>query len=435
MTTSGSSCPIANAHKRMEDAHHLWHEALEAYNNPEYFRVKLNGCITTLRTVTWLIQKEKSNIPEFDSWYKPWQAKMRKDPILRWLVDARNKIEKEGDLDTKSTAFVSIHSSRFSSPILSLSVDPFKPTLEIAKVIATGSNVAERLNKNGALRVERRWVANNLPKVELLEALAQAYGFMNSIINSAHTHMGLRETCVMRISEKGKSEVVLETKHLKGRLPCMAGVDEGRAIWINLSDGEARELMSSKMAIKEKEIIPAVERYNLQDFPFDLDDSDSSWQEKAKSLMELAKRVLQMDHYHDTFLYLKFPSSGTEMREVEVAEPGEWMIFWNKLAAKIEQNGASGLIAISEIWIAPFDPHNPYANAGDSTERKEALQVVAAEANGKEITWTTVFKREGKEIKFGQTKETVGVMKVNSFLEPIRQVWMKRQSLDNSSPD
>lgn len=435
MATSGSSCPIASAHKRMEDAHHLWHEALEAYNNPENFRVKLNGCITTLRTVTWLIQSAKSNIPEFDSWYKPWQEKMKKDLILRWLVDARNKIEKEGDLDTKSSALVSVCSSRFSSSVLELTMDPFKTTSEIAREMAGSPDVEIGIKKNGALRVERRWLANNLPEVELLEALSHVYGFMNCLIDSAHGQIGLQETCVMRLREKGQPEKVLETKHLKGRLPCMVGVTENRAIWINLSDGQSRELLSFQVETKKEDEKHAVQHYSLEDFSYGSKDSKPSWQEMARNFMEMAKRVLQKDHFHDTFIFLKFPNGGVEIRKVDVTAPGEWPVFWNKLAAKIEQNGASGLIGISEIWFAPYDRHSPYANAGDSSERKEALQVVAAEANGKEITWITVFKREGKEIEFGETKETVGVLKANSFLEPIRQVWMKRQISDNSPSD
>jgi hypothetical protein len=437
MATSGLSCPIASAHKRMEDAHHLWHEALEAYNNPEDFRVKLNGCITTLRTVTWLIQKTKPNIPEFDSWYKPWQEKMRKDPIMRWLVNARNKIEKEGDLDTKSSALVSVCSSRFSSSVLELTMDPFKPTSEIAREIAGSPDVEIGLKRNGALRVERRWLANNLPEVELLDALSHVYGFLNSLISSAHSQIGLQETCVMRLSEKGQPEKVLETKHLKGRLPCMVGVAEDRAIWVNLSNGNFRDVLRLPLEIKKekKDLNYAAKRYSPKDFSFGAEGLKPSWQEMARNFMEMAKRVLQKDHFHDTFIFLKLPNGEVEINEVEIAEPGDWSVFWNKLAAKMEQNGASGLIVISEIWIAPFDPHNPYANAAYSSERNEALRVVAAEANGKEISWITVFKREGTEIKFDETKETIGILKENSFLEPIRKVWTKRQSLDNSPPD
>ena len=86
----------------MEDAHRLWHHALESYFDPEAFRVALQNCIQTLRTVTWLLQNNKRHIPNFDAWYSAWQDKMRADNVMRWLVNSRNKIEKQGDLGTHS---------------------------------------------------------------------------------------------------------------------------------------------------------------------------------------------------------------------------------------------------------------------------------------------------------------------------------------------
>src|ERR1035437_5379331 len=47
--------------------------------------------------------KVKKKLRGFDAWYAERQISMRTDPILKWLVGARNKIEKQGDLNTRST--------------------------------------------------------------------------------------------------------------------------------------------------------------------------------------------------------------------------------------------------------------------------------------------------------------------------------------------
>jgi hypothetical protein len=41
---------------------------------------------------------------EFEEWYGAWQEKMRADERMRWLVEARNTVEKQGDLDLHSIA-------------------------------------------------------------------------------------------------------------------------------------------------------------------------------------------------------------------------------------------------------------------------------------------------------------------------------------------
>jgi hypothetical protein len=62
-------CPLTKVHGRMDDAHRLWHEALNKYFLPNEFRIAVQYCIQTLRTVSFLLQNSKSLIPDFDAWY------------------------------------------------------------------------------------------------------------------------------------------------------------------------------------------------------------------------------------------------------------------------------------------------------------------------------------------------------------------------------
>ncbi len=97
-----SHCPLAGVDRRLEDAHQHWHRAEQAYFNPEPFRVAIQTAIQTLRTVTFILQNKKQNIPEFDAWYGDWQEKLKSDSLMRRMVEARNKIEKRGDLEVHS---------------------------------------------------------------------------------------------------------------------------------------------------------------------------------------------------------------------------------------------------------------------------------------------------------------------------------------------
>jgi hypothetical protein len=101
-TLHSRSCPLAAVHRRLEDLHQQWHQAETEYFEPERFRVAVQSAIQTLRTVTFILQNHKRIIRDFDRWYSSWQTQLKSDPLMRWMVDARNKIEKEGDLEANS---------------------------------------------------------------------------------------------------------------------------------------------------------------------------------------------------------------------------------------------------------------------------------------------------------------------------------------------
>jgi len=65
------------------------------------------------RSTTFVIQNLRSIVgeKEFEQWYAPHQAAMKADPVMRYFVEARNNLEKQGRLDTA----VSAHIHNFNS--------------------------------------------------------------------------------------------------------------------------------------------------------------------------------------------------------------------------------------------------------------------------------------------------------------------------------
>lgn len=101
-------CPIGGTHTRLQQGHRLWHQMQAEYTNPDAFCANLNATIQALRSVTFIIQKEHDAIPDFEQWYEGWRERMKRDPLMKWLVEARNRIEKEGDPKTYSSARVGV---------------------------------------------------------------------------------------------------------------------------------------------------------------------------------------------------------------------------------------------------------------------------------------------------------------------------------------
>src|SRR3989338_11183952 len=223
-------CPLISVHRRMDEAHNLWHEALASYAYTEKFRLSLNSCIQTLRNVTFHLQKQKDVISNFDDWYAPWQQKMAQNEVMKWLIRARNIVVKEGDLETKSMCRVSVVSSYLEPPYVEYEVNPLKKHTQIAnerQIIELPKHILE----NGTLRVERRWVVNDLPQWELLDALAKSYGVLSELVNDCHKHMGISKTRVAEVKPDGNCQLYnLPTEHLRGQLPCMATTMQTRTL-------------------------------------------------------------------------------------------------------------------------------------------------------------------------------------------------------------
>lgn len=175
-------CPIPNSHRRLLEAHTLWHAAEQAYANEDLFRIHLNSVIQALRNTTWVLQNEKRAIPEFPAWYGSWQERVQADGAMRWLVEARNEVVKQGDLVTKSTARVGIIASWLDNRVLGeTEVRAVLGPRDVAAAIAADMKNAgqsaelERAKReDAAIVVERRWVVDTMPDRELLELLARS---------------------------------------------------------------------------------------------------------------------------------------------------------------------------------------------------------------------------------------------------------------------
>src|ERR1700704_4142167 len=75
-----------------------------SYLDPPEFRRNLNAALEALRSTTWVLQKACNGDSKLEAWYRDQQEWMRKDEIMRWLVSTRNRVVKQGDLDSHSTA-------------------------------------------------------------------------------------------------------------------------------------------------------------------------------------------------------------------------------------------------------------------------------------------------------------------------------------------
>lgn len=60
------------------------------------FGYNVEAAIVFGRSVTFHLQKEFADCPDFPAWYTDWQTKLNADPICRYFLTKRNYVLKEG---------------------------------------------------------------------------------------------------------------------------------------------------------------------------------------------------------------------------------------------------------------------------------------------------------------------------------------------------
>lgn len=236
-------CPLFRAEGRLKDSLYYWSEALEDYHNPEKFVRPLQAAIVNLRSVTFVLQSAKRKVAGFEQWYSTCQHKMRSDPVMRWLVDRRNDIEKKGDIEPASKIrltlcmdWLSEESREFDRPAMTSADEAARAFLKELDIIHA---------PEGALvRIQREWCHPALPDWELLDAIVHCYDFLQEVVLEGHILLepNLKENCSW----------FNETRRTNVRLPSkMQNSGMTRSQWYCLDDQSIRSFEASIQSANE----------------------------------------------------------------------------------------------------------------------------------------------------------------------------------------
>lgn len=404
-----SKCPIPITHRRLEHAHRLWHQALRSYDDAEGFHTNLNALIEALRSVTFMLQSEKSEIPNFDSWYEGWQQSMKGDTVMAWLRDARTTVVHKGDLVTASTALATVHTN-LSLATAAVVVPSAIPTTIVCEMLANSlpepfSSQPEYL----VLSVERRWCVAELPDRELLDALAHAYELLIKIVREAHERSGQR-----------LEDELQDTTHssgLEGRPTCMIVTTEARTVRISLADRRvlSPSLTVEPVSLEEAEV--ASRRYGFKERVAPPEDPFAF----AERLVMIAKGVLKKDKNHVRLVWLKTPSGWT-LQGMQAQDRVEKYVLMRRLAEEIQRVGATALVEISEMWVSSVEEYRAGRMPENARDRGEALVVSAAKSDGAFRTYRTPFSRSILgNIRFEET--TVFDESFPTYMTPVCEAW------------
>ena len=396
-----NGCPLQPVHRRLEDLHRQWHIAQDAYFDPEAFRMAIQTAIQTSRTVSFILQRNKHAIPDFNNWYEKWQNEFRTIPLMKWMVDARNKIEKQGDLEAHSFIRAEIVASHLNEgPIMQVPAELFDAPIKLVRSIPD-NQLGKHIKKDGVLRIQRRWIENTLPDFELLDAVAMAYGNLSRLLDDAHRQIGL-PVPESRSIETGE---LYDSEAMQGRMPCMIGHGDLRSLDIRLADGRRLEFEKIKKAISHDKLLAKGKRikrrYGLD--PKDIFGRNDTVEGILEGLFETAQVMLKRDGHHITIIFYLKGEQMLHMTELRPDEHGEKYLMMRSEAHDLVRKGADTVIMIGEVWSAPYVPSDPYRRAADAPEREEMLMASLVRKIGEPIQLLAPMVRKDGKITLGST--------------------------------
>lgn len=410
-SSAPTGCPLPNTHRRIAQAHRLWHQTLSQYDEPDGFEANLNSAIQSLRTVTFMLQNEKASVPDFDAWYAEWQATMKADAIMKWLSDARTTIVHRADLETHSAARAVIHNN-LTIAVREMKVSPFLSTEEIAHLLS--KDLPDFIQKDMSdlvLAVERRWCANELPQHELLEALAHAYGLLSRLVRDAHTRAGCDYDT---LDQDGH---VHETSD--GRMPCMVTTKEMRTVRLKLETGRVFAPEGIRVTASQADVEKSVKRYGMRG-PLSAGVPKDPF-EMAATLVEGAKVMLKKDKYLARTVFL-VAGGQIDLVGLKARDRADKYALMRLLAEEVRARQAEAMIDIGEAWTAPLSEFEAGRMPEEARGRQEVILATAITKEGKCRTFQTVFTRNfWGAIHLQETQITDD--RPPTYLSPVLAAW------------
>ncbi len=410
-----TKCLLYVVEQRLIDCLNSWVMAKECYFKPEEFRLAINNCIQSLRNVTWILQSNQKHIKEFRVWYGAWQDKMKSDPVLRWLVDSRNTIVKQGDLVTLSKMRVEIVDSWLKNPVFEMEFPVLSETESAIGYIINDKPewIKDRM---GLLRIERLWVDSSMPDCEILEALTHVFSVLSSLINDAHKHLvdNHNNECPF-----GDSSSAFQ----KTNIPCMMAQEWDRSIWVDWHTGGGFSYVESYIEEDKSLQDMAKKRYSIENNQFPK--GSESFYEKAKVLFDLAKIMIQKDGSHVPIAFIGYPKDHEELRVLISRDRQQKHIMIRRLATDMKKTGAISIILINEIWLGGSSDSLLTKHELQSSNRKEGIQLIAANSEGELYSFCSIFERRQNEVKILNEEVIVDCEHIN-FIKPITEIWEKK---------
>lgn len=387
--------------QRLYEISKFWDELSNSYHNSNDFIPNLNALIQALRNITFIAQSYKSIIPDFEEWYESKREEMRNDEKLKWAHDSRNLIVKSDNLKLKSRTTIELVNWR-DYQYKTILEDPLTKNEEIIKFAISDLSRKDLLEilKDPLIRVNRSWVADNLPDFELLSLTSYVYVYFKSLVFDLFEKVGLNNSVLMNDFEK--NNLITSKSSL---------FDDDRTIILSLKDGHRLSRHKTRVYKDPKIEKKVKKRYSISEENMIL--PNSKFPDKFEVIAKNAKRALLVDGFHMPMIFLFKGDEIDSFIPFLVADRSELYYAVRKFSDDIKKQKISGVILITEMW-----------NKDLNCEIKgESIGIAAITKDFFEMRFID-FERKGKKVILGKEysiKERKDMFFLSSIFKAIEE--------------
>ena len=322
--------------RRLKDLSIALENCTKNYFEPELFRFNSNHFLTTARTVSFLFQKDKASIIDFEDWHKKniveaWQN----DEIMKWSITARNAIEKEGDLDSHSVIQAILIFSYIEEQDIKLNLNKIEYLhIGIKRLIRyTRQKLPSGVSDVAVVKIERSWIANTLPNHELLQAFRYIYARMYEACSSLSNYLG---------------------GHLEASIPSATSFDD---LLTNNKRVQYLKLNSTKIGSLVSQRIKKDNNYNPPEWLLKLAEETkakppTTLYDYVQFQAKMAESTFNQFGNHMAMIWLLNDQCQPIDYIATIPEDQAYkFIFWRTIADRIHYLRAKSLIWVSEAWL------------------------------------------------------------------------------------
>ena len=148
--------------EKLQEAKYFLQRMEDEQADRDAFKYNLSAFLSAARSVTFYMQKEFARAPDFEEWYATEQEAMRRDPVMPFFLDARNRTLKQEYVPTRARIRVDVN-------------DPVGVSDSVGVVVRRGDGTLERWNAEeqrperpaeltpSETNIEWKWFFQDLP--------------------------------------------------------------------------------------------------------------------------------------------------------------------------------------------------------------------------------------------------------------------------------
>jgi hypothetical protein len=259
--------------------------------------------------------------------------------------------------------------------------------------------------RDSAIAIDRRWVANSLPQVELLSALQYGCGKLESIVQALDKHM------VKDVPEfAGQKDLTFDVRQ--------------RRTYVKTEDGSIYIPTDSQVDVDEQAIANLAQKYDLEKFRAAARSTRDPEQALAQ-FTDTASHVFAQAGTHISIGFLLNERADPfQILGPQFSDHADKLIFWTDLGRLANANEHfCGLIYRSEIWLRSIEGF-PEKRIADLPIAGEALQIVVPNLDTCLLRRIPILRRGG-DVRLDRAA-TSDTQTEPNFLAPLRRAWNER---------